>query len=266
MDPTSMPAGEWVDRLPVGYNRPRYDSIVAVFGHSKILLSKKLYINLGVDVITGLLGSPGQGCMYHTDYMKEAFVRLFSRDNPHIDAGGYCLFGEQPEVVLNRVTEYLKHPLKHIDTPEANALKRTNGILSTNSKWVYNRVWKFDKPNSGSPNYGCVLLITKDEDGVHIENLYEDEIRDGIQKGAENKDFRITKETLLTDIFSKKPHLHAPFVLDFGCSDTTDNIRGIPFVNPITVEEFIANGIFGGKKKSKRKSYRSKKTIKITQR
>jgi hypothetical protein len=259
----------WEDKLPSGYTIPKYDCIAVIIGHSRIILTELLYAPMpfGSTILTGLAASPGTKCIANTSYMKRQIEQMFARTKVEIDAGLNGLFKAPPQVVLKTVIDTLKTAnimTAHLDKAAVDAFMANGGIISKNPNVFYNRTWTFEKASSGEHAVGYVLLITSDASGVHVESLYEDQIRDGmpVEGSAENGDYKLSKQELLIDLFSTRRHRH-PFILDLGCSRTVDNVSGRGFKEPITFEQFIENGIFGGTRRKKSRRSKKRRNIRI---
>lgn len=253
-----------------------YNFIIAVMGHSCIELEQKYIediqdIRPDATIKTIQIASPGTTCIANDDDIKEKIVSMFGRTPEELVVNrGY--FGSTPEEILEKLLISIKptedEKVKFIDSVHINqradipAFLKSKGQISKRPTDYFNRRWEFSECDHDG-NFGVVLLIERTSEGITIRNLYEEEINAG--KGG-GKAFELTKQRLLTDVFDKMDsegkNLHNPLLIDFGCCLTAEG--------DLSIEQYIYYGAYGGKSKrkksKKRKTYRSKKTIRITQR
>ena len=246
-----------------------YDCIFFVVGHSVIGGSTDFYKDVQAltddpnpTVITGLAAPPGSPCFSSAQLVMIKIRELLYK--PLSEFPERCLYGRPPIEVLHRFVDGLKeHTPKEDKRAKMDAFRATTPVLSTNHLRYYNRRWVFETgPKGNKRPGGFAALLYLNKHGVQFLPLYQRQIDEMVvAANGEKRGFYITKTELLQDLFKNTPFRH-PLFMDIGCSDF---VVKEGFDNPISLEEFMANSIYGGKAK-KRKSYRSKKTIRITQR
>lgn len=205
--------------------------IVVVIGHSSIDTLAPEYVEAVIPIQTILVADPGLECFADNLEVQSDILQLFLQ---------FDFFARSPQEILTALNLKMKSDLSYEErrlpkTPTKEDMARihflrSRGVISRRSPEYYNKTWEFISPN-GPEQYGCVLLIHPGPEGLVMEQLYAEQIRNG--------GFEVTKEELVDELSEDYDSL---LFLDIGCN-TTNGPPG----------EFIRRGTFGGKTRKYRK-------------
>lgn len=220
------------------------ECFIIILGHGSTNTRTPDYRRIppGKQILTLLPANIGMDCFAKQRHLREIAGDI-SKDE----------FTGPPERLLSLLNDILKplsaddeSELEEEDVVDFEAFIESTGDYSKNLDEYYNKRWLFHPTN-------CILLIRRAPGGTLLTPLYQEKISSG--------GFTITKEELLQNPLLESFRMYT--IIDLSC-----NTRAIEEDNtPESIAAFKERGSYGGKvKKSKRNSYRSKKTMRITQR
>ena len=205
----------------------------------------------GKQILTLLPANIGKDCFTKPRHVDEILKEISIGDFTGPPARLVSLLND----IVKPLSADDESDLEEEDRADFEAFIESTGDYSKNPDEYYNKRWLFHPTDS-------IVLIRRVPGGLLVTFLYQTEIRDG--------GFTITKKELLDNPLLEAFRMYT--IIDLSCNTRYTAEPGTEPKDentPASIATFVERGAYGGKvkkKKTKRKSYRSKKTIRITQR